>query len=44
MAIVIAGLLYIVVYLLKIITFPSIDTINIGAISDEAFLFIAASG
>jgi hypothetical protein len=41
MAMAMAGLLYTVVYLLKTITFPSADTINVGAISNETFLSMA---
>jgi hypothetical protein len=36
-----AGLLYTAVCLLKTMNFPGADTINMGAISDKAFLSIA---
>jgi hypothetical protein len=35
------SLLYIVVYSLKTVTFPYANNINIGFISDEAFLLIS---
>jgi hypothetical protein len=41
MAVAMAGLLYTAACSPKIMTFPSVDTINMGAIGDETFLSMA---